>query len=158
MIPSRALLSAFVMIGIVLPRPPTFVYMDAVGCGDVFLMAWNKDSSEVLSITVSGLSTNGREATFDLKDSTERVRLRVDAFEGPESFRRCGHLGQGLTDIQDPTSGWQAVAGQLKLSVDARGSIARVAVHDLVVRSIKGDRVRAKKVIRFAATLHGIES
>jgi hypothetical protein len=158
MIPSRSLLSTVVMIGIVLPRPPTFAYVHAVGCNDVLLMAWNKDSSEVLSITVSKLPTNGRQATFDLKDSTERVRLRVEALEGTESFRRCGLLGRGLTDIQDPTSGWQAVDGQLKLSVDGRRSVVTVAVHHLVIRSSKGDRVGANKVIRFAATIHSSAS
>ena len=119
-------------------------------------MAWTKDSSEVLSITLTGLPNDSRVATFDLKNSAERVQVRVDAFEGPEAFRRCGDLGPGLSDIQDPTSGWLAVAGRLKLSVDRRRSIATVVVDDLVVQSIQKDRVRAKRAIRFQAALHGM--
>jgi len=157
MIPSSPILAAFVVLGIVLPRPPSFEYVEAVGCGDLFLMAWTKDSSEVLSITLRGLPNDSRVATFDLKNSAERVQVRVDAFEGPESFRRCGEdVGPGLSDIQDPTSGWLAVSGRLKLSVDRRRSIATVVVDDLVVQSIEKDRVRAKRAIRFQAALHGM--
>ena len=155
MIPPRGVLAVFVVLGIVLPRPPSFDYVEAVGCGDLFLMAWTKDSSEVLSIALTGFPTGSREATFDLKNSAERIQVRVDAFEGPEAFRRCGDLGRGLTDLQGPTSGWLAVAGRLKLSVDWRRSIATVVVADLVVQSIKNDRVRAKRTIRFQAALHG---
>ena len=75
MIPSRALLSVFVLLGVVLPSPPSFEYVETVGCGDLFLMAWNKESSEVLSITLSGSPTDSREAMFDLKNSTERIRV-----------------------------------------------------------------------------------
>jgi hypothetical protein len=156
MILLRALLSASLLLGILLPRPPSFQYVNAVGCGDLFVIAWNKDSSEVLSVSLSGASRNAHEVSFDLSNSSERVRVRVDAFEGPESFRRCGDVGRGLTDIQDPTSGWLAVAGRLKLSVDGRRSIVTVVVDDLVVQSIDKNRVRAKKAIRLQAALHGI--
>jgi hypothetical protein len=141
---------------IALPCPPSFEYIDAAGCGDLVLMAWNKESSEVLSITLSGIPATEREARFDLANSTKAIQVRVDVFEGPESFRRCGDLGRGLTDIQDPTSGWLAVSGKVKLSVDRRRSMAAIEVQDLVVQSVKGDRVHAKKVVRFAATLHGM--
>ena len=155
MIAPRTALAVFVALGVVLPRPPSFDYVEAVGCGDLFLMTWTRDSSEVLSITLKGFPTGSREETFDLTNSAERVQVRVDAFEGPEAFRRCGDLGRGLTDIQDPTSGWLAVAGRLKLSVDRRRSMATVAVDDLVVQSIKKNRVRAKRAIRFHAALQG---
>ena len=151
----RAAFAVFVALGIVLPRPPSFDYVEAAGCGDLFLMAWTSDSSEVLSITLRGFPTGSREETFDLMNSAERIQVRVDAFEGPEAFRRCGDLGRALTEIQDPTSGWLAVAGRLKLSVDRRRSIASVVVDDLVVQSIKKDRVRATRAIRFHAALHG---
>jgi hypothetical protein len=152
----RAMLLALVSVGVALPRPPSFQYVDAVGCGDLVLMAWNKESSEVLSITLAGTRATEREARFDLTNSTKAIQVRVDAFEGPESFRRCGDLGPALTYIQDPTSGWLAVSGRVKLRVDRRRSIAAVEVQDLVVQSIKGDRVRANKMFRFTAPLHGM--
>jgi hypothetical protein len=157
MIHLRALVSTFVLLGALLPRPPLFQYVEAVGCGDLFLIAWNKDSSEVLTIGLAGWPSDRREASFDLSHSSERVRVRVDAFDGPESFLRCGEdVGRKLQDIQDPTSGWLAVGGRLKLSVDRRRSIATVVVDDLVVQSIMKDRVHAKKAIRFQTTLRGI--
>jgi hypothetical protein len=156
MIPPRAALAVFVVLGIALPRPPSFEYVEAVGCGDLVLMAWTKESSEVLSITLTGFPSSSREATFDLKNPAEGIQVRVDAFEGPEAFRRCGDLGRGLTEIQDPTSGWLAVSGRLKLSVDKRRSIATVVVDDLVVQSSTKERVRSRRAIRFQAALHGM--
>jgi hypothetical protein len=157
MIHLRALVSALVLLGALLPRPPLFQYVEAVGCGDLFLMAWNKDSSEVLTIGLAGRPPDRRDVSFDLGSPSELVRVRVDAFEGPESFLRCGEdVGRQLQDIQDPTSGWLAVGGRLKLSVDRRRSIAAVVLDDLVVQSIKKDRVRAKKAIRFQAALRRI--
>jgi hypothetical protein len=154
MIHLRALVSTFVLLGALLPRPPLFQYVDAEGCGDLFLIARNKDSSEALTIGLAGWPPDRREASFDLGHPSERVRVRVDAFEGPESFLRCGEdVGRRLEDIQDPTSGWLAVGGRLKLSVDRRRSIATVVLDDLVVQSIKKDRVRARKAIRFQAAL-----
>jgi len=157
MIHLRAIVSAFVLLGALLPRPPLFQYVEAVGCGDLFLTAWNKDSSEVLTIELPGRPPDRRYASFDLSHPSERVRVRVDAFEGPESFLRCGEdVGRSLQEIQDPTSGWLAVGGRLKLFVDRRRSIATVVVDDLVVQSIKKDRVRAKKAVRFQAALRRI--
>ena len=156
MIHLAAALAVSVVLGIALPRPPSLEYVEAVGCGDLVLMAWTKDSSEVLSITLAGLRSSSREATFDLKNSAEGIHVRVDAFEGPEAFPRCGDLGRDLTDIQDPTSGWLAVSGRLKLSVDRQRSIATVVVDDLVVQSSKKERVRARRAIRFQAALQGM--
>jgi hypothetical protein len=149
----RTFVSALIMLGVVLPRPPLFDYVKAVGCGDM-LMAWNKDTSEVLSITLRGLSDFSGNTTLDLADPTQNVRVRVDAFEGPESFIRCdGDVGRPLSRIQDPTSGWLATSGKLRLSVNRRRTTTTVSLDGLVVQSIKGDRVRSKKVIRVAATI-----
>ena len=52
---ARTFVSALIMLSAVMPRPPSFDYVKAVECGDM-LMAWNKDTSEVLSITLRGLS------------------------------------------------------------------------------------------------------
>jgi hypothetical protein len=150
---ARTFVSALVMLGVVLPRPPSFDYVNAVGCSDL-LLAWNKESSEVLSITLPGLSDLSRDTTFDLADPRQNVRVRVDAFEGPEYFRDCrGDLGPPLSRIQDPTSGWLATSGKLRLSANRGRKMTAVSLDGLVVESIKGERVRSKKVIRLAATI-----
>ena len=150
---ARIFVSALIMFGVVMPRPPSFDYVKAVECGDM-LMAWNKDTSEVLSITLQDLSDLRGGHTFDLADPSQSVRVRVDAFEGPESWIRCdGDVGRLLSDIQDPTSGWLATSGKLRLSVDRGRKMTTVSLDGLVVQSIKGERVRSKKVIRVAATI-----
>ena len=60
-----------------LPCPPSFEYIEAAGCGDLVLMAWNKESSEVLSITMSGILAIEREASFALGDSTNDIQVRI---------------------------------------------------------------------------------
>jgi hypothetical protein len=137
-----------------LPPPPSFEYVDAVGCGDLVLMAWNQNSSEVLSITLDLPRPTEREMSVDLAKSVRGIEVRVDVFEGPQGFSRCGDLGTPLKLVQDPTSGWLPVGGRLKLRVDRRRMTVAVEVRDLVVKSVKGDQVRAKG-IRFMAQLHG---
>jgi hypothetical protein len=138
-----------------LPRRPSFEYVEALGCGDFVLMAWNEDSSEVLSITWSETRPADGETSFYLAKSEKGMAFRVDAFEGRQSFLRCGEdVGTPLNRVQDPTSGWLAVGGRLKLRVDRRRMTVAVEVRDLVVQSVKGDRVRAK-TLRFVARLSG---
>jgi hypothetical protein len=153
------LIAAFltlVGVGVDLPRPPTFQFVDAVGCGLVVLMAWNQDSSEVLTIRFDPAMPGDREMSFDLGKSTKGIEVRVDAFHDPQSFLRCGDVGTPLHVIQDSRSGWLPVAGKLRVRVDRVRKIAAVEVRDLVVQSSKGDRVGAKRVLRFVAQLHAL--
>jgi len=147
-----AMLTVF---GADMPHPPSFEYVGAVSCGDV-VMAWNKNNSEVLSITLRDLAAASRQHTFNLNNPTRELHVRVDAFEGPEGFAKCGDLGTPLTRIQDTTSGWFPTAGRLTVSVDTRGSKVVVSLRELVVQSINRDRVFSKRAIWFSAPMVGM--
>jgi len=100
-------------------------------------MAWNAEFSEVMTIEINGIQ-NFSAGTFDLRRSSAQVALRVDTFDGRKSFLRCGEdVGWPLESIRDPTSGWVAIAGTVKVSVDKRRRRAKIRVDDLVVQSLQ---------------------
>ena len=73
-----------------LPRPPSFNYVATVGCGDLVLMAWNKDSSEVLSISLEAKQFAGRELSFDLAKSEEHLKSGWTPLKVPKGFCAVG--------------------------------------------------------------------
>ena len=95
--------------------------------------------------------------TFELRSSP--IALRIDRFEGPQAFLHCGEdLGRPLEDVQDPSSGWVAISGTLRVSMNQRRSSTRVRLDDLILRSVKsGAQVRStRRVTLDAKVVNGI--
>jgi hypothetical protein len=105
-------------------RPPSLTYVDAEGCGHLFLYGWSADFAEAITVRADRnllqLSTTPR--TFDLAVQRTDLEVIVRLFEHPKRQPFC-------TDviIRDgrPEAAWTAVGGIVTIELSPPGVRAR---------------------------------
>jgi hypothetical protein len=107
-------------VTIVAPTPvteqdiPTLEFTeDAEGCGEVFVYKSNAETTEYLTVWISGrtFGLSSTEMVFDLSESSENLWVLVDVYE--DAIRSLGEFPycNDTAPMAEPIAKWRAVRG-----------------------------------------------
>ena len=139
-------------------RAPTFDYVDADGCHDMFVYGWSAGRADSIAIRADRqlleLSTSPR--TFDLAAPTAEIEVVADVFERPQ--RQWGFCTDaGDTSVRHET--WRAVAGTITIQLSAPGLRAEapnryratIQIENAEFMNPAGALIRSSRPIRLTA-------
>jgi len=141
---------------------PAMTYMDAQGCGNIFLFAASADRGEVISFRADAgsLELTPQARRFDLSKERRAFSLQIHVYERPVRADLC-------SDARGPMpeeSAWQAVSGTVEIelsprSVDPRASRMRYATVRILSAEFVGPggkRIRLNRPVVLTAIVGGM--
>jgi len=140
-------------------RTPAMTYMDAQGCGNIFLFAASADRGEVISFRADAgsLELTPQARRFDLATERRAFSLQIHVYERPVRADLC-------SDARGPMpeeSAWQAVSGTVEIELSPGGvdpqaqhlrrATARILNAEFV--SPSGRKIRLSRPVVLTATV-----
>jgi hypothetical protein len=139
-------------------RTPTFDYVDADGCQDLFVYGWSAGRADAIAIRVDRqlLELTTAPRTFDLGIPQAEIEVVAEVFERPQrQFPFC-------TDVRDGSvrhETWRAVGGTISVQLSAPGIRAQdpnqyratIQIDNAEFMSTTGAVVRSPGTIRLTA-------
>jgi hypothetical protein len=143
-------------------RSPTLTYVDAEGCGHIFVYGWSADQTETMTVRAdkAPLQLTTAPQTYDLATGLSGLEVAVQVNERPfgnEPF--CTDVGEP----RDPEV-WRAIGGSVTIELSAPGArVAQPALYRATIRiegaefvSATGARVRQVRPITLVALVGGV--
>jgi hypothetical protein len=148
-------------------RPPSMAYVDADGCGAIFVYGWSADRAEMITMRADKemLNLSTTPATFDIGRQMSAIELAIHVYALPKG------AGQFCSDVgHQPESGpasldetWRAVAGTITIELSRPGVRARspqlyratIRLFNVEFVSDSGARVKQTQPITLSAIVGG---
>lgn len=139
-------------------RSPTFDYVDADGCQDLFVYGWSTGRADAISIRVDRrlLELTTAPRTFDLGIPQAEIDVVADVFERPQrQWPFCTDVRDGSVRYET----WRAIGGTMSIQLSAPGIRAQdrnqyratIQIHNAEFMSDTGAVVRSPGTIRLTA-------
>jgi hypothetical protein len=143
-------------------RPPSMLYVDGNGCGNIFLYGWSEDRAEIITFRADDGSLRvpqGTRATFDIARMRRQFSLNIHMYERPLRPSFCSNAGPP----SPPGELWSAIEGSATIELSPRGVLARrpdlsrvtVRIANAVFVHRSGRRMRQTQPITLSGTVGG---
>jgi hypothetical protein len=140
-------------------RTPAMTYMDAQGCGSIFLFASSEDRGEVVTFRADAgsLELTPQPLRFDLAKERRAFSLQIHVYERPVRDDLCSDARMPMPQ----EAAWQAVSGIVEIELSPRGVDPRasrlrhatVRILDAEFVSPSGRRIRLSRPVVLTATV-----
>jgi hypothetical protein len=148
-------------------RPPSMAYVDADGCGSVFVYGWSDDRAEMMTVRADTkmLNLSTAPATFDVARQPSVIEIVIHVYGLPKGNGQfCSDVGHGTETgpgALDET--WRAVSGTITIELSPPGVRARspqlyratVRISGAEFVNGSGARVRQTQPIALSAIVGG---
>lgn len=148
-------------------RAPSMGYVDADGCGGIFVFGWSDERAEAITVRADKdmLQLTTAPVTLDIARQAAGLQIEIHVYALPKrAFPYCTDVGSG----PDPGPGgldetWRAVAGTITIQLSPPGIRARSAslypatlsLTNAVFVNASGARVRQTRPIALTAVVGG---
>jgi len=143
-------------------RTPAMTYMEAQGCGSIFLFASSEDRGEVITFRADAgsLELTPQARRFDLAEERRAFSVQIHLYERPVRADPCSDLRMPMPQ----ETAWQAVSGIVEIELASRGvdpraqHLRRATVRILNAEFVSpaGKRIRLSRPVVLTAIVGGV--